>query len=279
MNLLSIIQENVRCALLEDIGEGDITASLIPATTQAVAHIISREAAIVCGIAWVNEVFAQVDPVISLKWQVQDGDVIQSEQLICILQGPARSLLTAERCALNFLQTLSGTATTTHHYVKQLQQLENNKIKLLDTRKTLPGMRAAQKYAVKCGGGLNHRMGLFDAFLIKENHIMACGSITAAVKQARELHPNKPIEVEVETLAELEEALAAQVDRVMLDNFDLTTVQQAVTMNNGQAELEISGNISQENLAAVAAMGVDYISVGALTKHVRAIDFSMRFES
>jgi nicotinate-nucleotide pyrophosphorylase (carboxylating) len=276
-----IIQENVRSALLEDLGDGDrdgdgdITALLISANQQSRAQLVSRESAIICGIAWFQEVFCQLDPTVSIVWHddIKDGASIVAGQIVCSLQGSTRSLLTGERTALNFLQTLSGTASTTHRYV---QQLVGSKTTLLDTRKTLPGLRVAQKYAVKCGGGYNHRMGLYDAFLIKENHIMACGSISAAVALARQQCPGKFIEVEVENLVELQEALAANVTRIMLDNFDFANLKQAVQINQGRAELEVSGNIDQQSLSHLSEIGVDYISVGALTKHVQAIDFSMR---
>ncbi|MCC5827341.1 carboxylating nicotinate-nucleotide diphosphorylase [Alkalimonas sp.] len=274
------IRASVAAALAEDLGnlpveQGDITASLIPAEQQASATIISREAAIICGVAWVNEVFQQLDPSVQLDWQVQDGDSVAPNQLLCRLQGNARSLLTGERSALNFLQCLSGTATTTDLYV---QQLAGSHTQLLDTRKTLPGLRLAQKYAVLCGGGQNHRIGLFDAFLIKENHIAAAGGIDKAVAQARSNFPGKPVEVEVENLTELQQALTAGADIIMLDNFSLADIQQAVAINQQQAKLEVSGNITSERLRDLAATGVDFISSGALTKHVQAIDLSMRLQ-
>ena len=274
------IRASVAAALAEDLGnlpveQGDITASLIPADQQASATIISREAAIICGVAWVNEVFQQLDPSVRLDWQVQDGDSVAPNQLLCRLQGKARSLLTGERSALNFLQSLSGTATTTDLYV---QQLAGSRTQLLDTRKTIPGLRLAQKYAVLCGGGQNHRIGLFDAFLIKENHIAAAGGIDKAVAQARSNFPGKPVEVEVESLTELQQALTAGADIIMLDNFSLADIQQAVAINQQQAKLEVSGNITSERLRELAATGVDFISSGALTKHVQAIDLSMRLQ-
>ncbi|MEE2000898.1 carboxylating nicotinate-nucleotide diphosphorylase [Alkalimonas sp. MEB108] len=274
------IRASVAAALAEDLGnlpveQGDITASLIPASQQASATIISREAAIICGVAWVNEVFQQLDPSVQLDWQVQDGDSVAPNQLLCRLQGNARSLLTGERSALNFLQSLSGTATTTDLYV---QQLAGSRTQLLDTRKTIPGLRLAQKYAVLCGGGQNHRIGLFDAFLIKENHIAAAGGIDKAVAQARSNFPGKPVEVEVESLLELQQALTAKADIIMLDNFSLADIQQAVAINQQQAKLEVSGNITSERLRELAATGVDFISSGALTKHVQAIDLSMRLQ-
>lgn len=274
------IRASVAVAIAEDLGQlpidqGDITASLIPAAQLAEATIISREAAIICGTAWADEVFQQLDPSVTIEWQVQDGDSVAPNQLLCRLHGPARSLLTGERTALNFLQTLSGTATTTDHYV---QHLNGSHTQLLDTRKTLPGLRLAQKYAVRCGGGQNHRIGLFDAFLIKENHIAAAGGILQAVQQAQHNFPGKPVEVEVESLAELEQALAAGADIIMLDNFSLSDTEQAVQLTQQRAKLEVSGNITSERLRELAATGVDFISSGALTKHVQAIDLSMRLQ-
>ena len=272
------ISRAVANALAEDLGflpleQGDITASLIPAAQQAHATIISREDCIVCGTAFADEVFRQLGGQVSIDWQVKDGDRISANSQLCSLTGPARLLLTGERTALNFIQLLSGTATTTAHYV---QFLHGSQTRLLDTRKTLPGLRFAQKYAVSIGGGKNHRIGLFDAFLIKENHIAAAGSIAQAVAAARHNFPGKPVEVETESLDELQQALTAGADIIMLDNFSLTDINQAVAINNGQAKLEVSGNITSERLTELAATGVDYISSGALTKHVRAIDLSMR---
>jgi nicotinate-nucleotide pyrophosphorylase (carboxylating) len=276
---------SVQAALAEDLGflplaDGDITASLIPASQQASATIISREACVVCGTAWVDEVFAQLNQLsitgqVSISWQVKDGDNVAADSLLCRLTGPARLLLTGERSALNFLQLLSGTATVTAQYVSLLA---NTSTRLLDTRKTLPGLRFAQKYAVHCGGGLNHRFGLFDAFLIKENHIAAAGSIQAAVAQARQNFPGKPVEVETENLEELHQALTAGADIIMLDNFSLADIRQAVLLNKGQAKLEVSGNITAERLTELAATGVDFISSGALTKHLQAVDLSMRLQ-
>ena len=272
------ISRAVAHALAEDLGflpleQGDITASLIPAAQQAHATIISREDCIVCGTAFADEVFRQLGGQVSIDWQVKDGDRISANSQLCSLTGPARLLLTGERTALNFIQLLSGTATTTAHYV---QFLHGSQTRLLDTRKTLPGLRFAQKYAVSIGGGKNHRIGLFDAFLIKENHIAAAGSIANAVAAARHNFPGKPVEVETESLDELQQALTAGADIIMLDNFSLADINQAVAINNGQAKLEVSGNITSERLTELAATGVDYISSGALTKHVRAIDLSMR---
>jgi nicotinate-nucleotide pyrophosphorylase (carboxylating) len=274
------LRRAVAAALAEDLGQqnaelGDITASLIPATQQAIATIITREDCVLCGSGFVNEVFLQLGNQVSIQWHATDGDHLSANSLICTLQGSARALLTGERTALNFLQLLSGTATTTAQYVRYL---EGSNTRLLDTRKTLPGLRFAQKYAVSCGGGLNHRFGLFDAFLIKENHIAAAGSIAKAVQQARQNFPGKPVEVEVENLDELKQALAAGADIIMLDNFSTPEIRQAVLLNQGRAKLEVSGNITSERLSELAATGVDFISSGALTKHVQAIDLSMRLQ-
>lgn len=268
------ITRAVRDALSEDIGSGDITAQLVAADTQYLAKVITREHAIICGVDWVNETFAQLDNSVTINWLVKDGDRVGAEQTLFTLSGSARSILTGERTALNFLQLLSGTATLCDRYA---QLTAHTSVKLLDTRKTIPGLRTAQKYAVTCGGCFNHRFGLYDAYLIKENHIAACGSITAAITTAKENHPDKPVEVEVENLDELEQALAAQADIVMLDNFSIKNLEQAVAINQGRAKLEASGNVSETSLASLAATGVDYISIGALTKHVTAIDLSMRF--
>lgn len=262
-------------ALREDVGSGDITAQLIAATAMATAQILSRERAVLCGTAWVNEVLRQVDPALQIDWHVQDGDSVEPNQRLATLHGSARHLLTAERCALNFLQTLSGTATVSRYYANLVAHTE---VRLLDTRKTLPGLRTAQKYAVAIGGCHNHRMGLYDAFLIKENHINACGSITAAVTRARALHPEKPVEVEVETLMQLREALNTEAQTIMLDNFELNAMREAVMITSGRARLEASGGINQDTLVAIAETGVDYISIGALTKDCKAIDLSMLFE-
>ena len=265
----------VASALREDIGNGDLTASLVPADSSASARVISRESAVICGRPWVDAVFSQIDAGISVEWQVAEGARVAPGDVVIKVHGSARSLLTAERSALNFLQTLSGVATTARRYADLVR---HTGVKLLDTRKTLPGLRLAQKYAVQCGGCHNHRMGLYDAYLIKENHIAACGSITAAVAMARRLEAGAPVEVEVQTLAELDEALAAAADIVMLDNFSLDLVRAAVKQTRGRARLEASGGVDDESLAAVAETGVDYISSGALTKHVRAIDLSMLFD-
>ncbi|MCL4135506.1 UNVERIFIED_CONTAM: hypothetical protein GTU68_021538 [Idotea baltica] len=251
---------------------------LIPAENTAEATVITREQAIICGQPWVNEVFRQLDPSVQIEWLVQDGDKVQPNQTIFNLKGSARSLLTGERTALNFLQTLSGTATTAHEYAKLI---EGTDVKILDTRKTIPGLRLAQKYAVKVGGCHNHRIGLYDAFLIKENHIAACGGINAAVKKAREVAPDKPVEVEVENLNELEQALKAGADIIMLDNFGAEMMKQAVKLNHNQtnknqAKLEVSGNLEIGNIANKVIEGIDCLSSGSLTKHCKSVDFSMR---
>ena len=276
--LMHEIKQGVSHALAEDLGylplqQGDITASLIPNEQAAIATVITREDCVICGTAWVDEVFAQLSEQVVIQWHVADGDRVKANSLLCEISGPARILLTGERTALNFLQTLSGTATTTSQYVALLG---GSKTRLLDTRKTLPGLRLAQKYAVSCGGGKNHRMGLYDAFLIKENHIAAAGSIANAVNTARLNFPGKPVEVEVEDLTELEQALAANADIIMLDNFHIADIVKAVSINKGKAKLEVSGNITAEALKSLSTTGVDYISSGALTKNVRAIDLSMR---
>lgn len=268
-----LVQRNVQAALAEDVGSGDITAALIPEQARASARIITREDGVLCGRAWVDQVFAAVDPAIEVDWQACDGARISAGDSLFTLSGPARALLTGERCALNFLQLLSGTATLCRAYA---DLVADTGVKLLDTRKTIPGLRIAQKYAVSCGGCYNHRIGLYDAFLIKENHISACGGITAAVATARSHAPGKPVEVEVENLEELEQALAAACDRIMLDNFNLEQLAAAVALNGGRAELEASGNITTTTLRPVALTGVDFISIGALTKDCKALDLSMR---
>lgn len=273
-NLKSDLIANVTTALHEDLGSGDITAALIPANEQALARVITREAATICGQDWVNEVAQQVNPTIQIDWQVADGDGVAAKQTLFEAQGSARSLLTFERCALNFLQCLSGTATISSHYASMVAHTE---VKLLDTRKTIPGLRKAQKYAVSCGGCYNHRVGLYDAFLIKENHIAACGGINQAVHTARLQSPGKPIEVEVETLAELQQAIDAGADTIMLDNFNLDAMRNAVKLAAGKAKLEASGGITETTLVVIAETGVDYISIGALTKDCKSIDLSMRF--
>lgn len=276
MQFSKLIKSMVQAALLEDMGEGssgDITAELINKDKLVKARVITREPGVICGVEFVKEVFAQLDPSLILEFDVIDGDRVSKNQVIFKITGNARNILTGERTALNFLQSLSGTATQTALYVSALS---GTKTQLLDTRKTLPLYRQAQKYAVRCGGGRNHRMGLFDAFLIKENHIMAKGSITEAVKEARNLHPTKSIEVEVERLDQLEEAILAGAHMVMLDNFSLSQIKMAVSQNRGRVKLEVSGGISLENIKAIAETGVDYVSCGAITKHIHALDLSMR---
>ncbi|GAB5380902.1 MAG: carboxylating nicotinate-nucleotide diphosphorylase [Aliiglaciecola sp.] len=274
------IEQDVLRALQEDLNnvsaeQGDITAALITDNKEVTASIITREDCVLCGTKWAEEAFHQVDRRISVNWLKLDGDFCQANTLLCELTGPAKGILTAERTALNFLQTLSATATTTRHYVKQL---EGSGITLLDTRKTIPGLRMAQKYAVTCGGGKNHRIGLFDAFLIKENHIIACGSIANAVSQARTNHPDVKVEVEVESIKELEQAIDAGADIVMLDNFNHDMLCQAVAINKKQVKLEVSGNINDKQLAKLYDTGIDFVSSGALTKHIQAIDLSLRIK-
>jgi nicotinate-nucleotide pyrophosphorylase (carboxylating) len=268
-----LIRANVRAALEEDIGPGDITAMLIAADSRASARVITREEGVLCGRPWVDAVFAELDASIEIQWQADDGDAIAAGDTLFSLEGPARALLTGERTALNFLQLLSGTATRCRYYAGLVT---GTGVRLLDTRKTIPGLRIAQKYAVACGGCHNHRIGLYDAFLIKENHISACGGIAPAIKAARASAPGKPVEVEVENLGELEQALDAGADRVMLDNFSLDQMATAVQLANGRTELEASGNVTEANLRPIAETGVDYISIGALTKDCRAMDLSMR---
>ncbi len=262
----------VNLALQEDIGDGDITSLLIADNLQAKAHILCREEAILCGIAWVEETYRNIDSRVQIQWNFKDGDSLKKDAQVAEIVGNARAILTGERTALNFLQTLSGTATITKQYT---ERLKGTSVILLDTRKTLPGMRNAQKYAVRVAGGSNHRKGLYDAYLVKENHIQSCGNISNAISTARKINPNKVLEVEVQNLEQLSEAISAKPDIIMLDNFKLQDIRKAVTINPGNAKLEVSGNINQESLVNVAKTGVDYISVGALTKHCRAIDFSL----
>jgi len=268
----------VTAALIEDIGNGDVSAALIPADAQSTAQVISREDAVLCGTAWFDEVFRQLDAHTVVDWQVRDGDVICANQTLCRLTGNSRSLLSGERSALNLLQTLSATATQTRQFV---DAVSGTGAVILDTRKTLPGLRTAQKYAVTCGGGSNHRMGLFDAVLIKENHILAAGSIAAAVASARQQHAELTVEVEVENLDEVRQALDAGADQLLLDNMALATLGEAVMLNreknNGHARLEASGGVNLERVRAIAETGVDFISVGSITKDIRAVDLSMRF--
>jgi nicotinate-nucleotide pyrophosphorylase (carboxylating) len=269
----SIVAE-VQRALREDIGSGDLTADLIPLSNRANAVILCRENAVLCGRAWADAAFKQVDAGIRVTWHAEDGDLLHPDMTVCGIHGPARGIVTAERTALNFMQTLSGTATRARRFANAVAGLP---VRLLDTRKTIPGLRAAQKYAVHCGGCENHRQGLFDALLIKENHIAAAGGLAVAVQHARALHPGKPLEVEVENLEQLREALPLRPDRILLDNFNLRDVQQAVSIAAGAVPLEASGNITLDNIRMVATTGIDYISVGGLTKHLQAIDYSLLF--
>ncbi|NOY66713.1 MAG: carboxylating nicotinate-nucleotide diphosphorylase [Gammaproteobacteria bacterium] len=273
MDFKQDLKKQVSFALAEDIGSGDITATLIPENTLAHATVITRESAILCGQDWFNESFLQVDPNIKIHWNMNDGTAINADDILCTLTGNARSLLTSERTALNFLQTLSATATRAHEYAQNIIDLDT---RILDTRKTIPGLRLAQKYAVQCGGCSNHRIGLFDAILIKENHIIAAGSISNAIGIAKKTNSDKLIEVEVETLEQLSEAQAAGADRILLDNMNNEMLQKAVKLNNQQTELEASGGITLENIREIAETGVDYISIGALTKDILSIDLSLR---
>jgi len=272
------IPAQVARSLAEDVGSGDVTAALIDAATQATATVISREPAIICGQAWFDETFRQLDAGIHIQWLVDEGELVAGDTLLCELSGPARALLTGERTALNFLQTLSGTATITQRYA---HAVEGTGCRILDTRKTLPGLRLAQKYAVRCGGGENHRLGLYDRVLLKENHIMAAGSVAAAVQRAREQSPQLPIEVEVESLDEFVAALEAGPDVIMLDELDDVQMRNAVAVNRASprpVKLEASGGVDLETVRRIAATGVDYVSVGSLTKHLRAVDLSLRFK-
>jgi len=271
----SVIEENVFNALKEDIAEGDITAELIPHDNISLATVISREACVFCGLDWFEETYRQIDEEILIDWCVDDGDSIDAGHVICTISGSSRNIVTGERVALNFVQLLSATATTAAKYAAKVADTET---KVLDTRKTIPGLRMAQKYAVSCGGCENHRLGLFDAFLIKENHINACDGIQTAISEARFHNPDLPVEVEVENMDELKQAIDAGADRVLLDNFDIETMKQAVDVCKGKIISEASGNITLDNISDVAKTGVDYISTGALTKDIKAIDLSMRFD-
>ena len=272
--LREVIEKNVRASLEEDIGNGDITASLISNQDQAYAIVVVRESAVLSGSLWFQKVFETLDPKIKVKWHFEDGNIIQAGDIVCEVIGSARTILTGERAALNFLQTLSGTATKTHRFVKAL---ENSTTKILDTRKTLPGLRLAQKYAVLCGGGYNHRMGLYDAILIKENHILACGSIVKAVEQAKRSNPSMRVEVEVESIEELQEAVDAEADMVLLDNFSLDNVKKAIAIVDNSLLIELSGGMDLDKVAKLKDLGADFISIGTLTKDLHATDFSMRF--
>ncbi|MCX4190944.1 carboxylating nicotinate-nucleotide diphosphorylase [Methylophaga sp. OBS1] len=271
----AFIDSQVKLALLEDVGQQDLTANLIPAESIAEAQLITRQDAVLCGRDWFNAVFSRLDDRIQIEWLAADGDALAADAIICRIKGPARAVLTGERTAMNFLQTLSATATSARQYADAVAGLP---VKVLDTRKTLPGWRVAQKYAVRCGGCFNHRFGLYDGILIKENHINAAGSIAAAVSQAQSLNAGVPIEVEVENLDELNHALNAGADIVLLDNFELQTLKQAVAINDKKALLEASGGISLANIREIAETGVDRISVGALTKDIQAVDLSLRFQ-
>jgi nicotinate-nucleotide pyrophosphorylase (carboxylating) len=274
MVALPAIAVEINAFLAEDIGSGDITANLIPEAKQATAQVITRENMVVCGQTWFEAIFKKLNPEVTVHWQVAEGQEVQANSLLCELSGSARALLTGERTALNLLQTLSATATVARHYANAVA---GTNCKVLDTRKTIPGLRLAQKYAVSCGGCFNHRLGLYDGVLIKENHIIAAGSIANAIELARS-QTTLPVEIEVESIAELQQALLAKPDRIMLDNFSLADLKQAVALNNGQVELEASGDITLNNIRQVAETGVDFISIGALTKHIKAIDLSMRID-
>ncbi|WP_319379832.1 carboxylating nicotinate-nucleotide diphosphorylase [Thiomicrorhabdus sp.] len=269
------LQQTVAVALAEDIGSGDLTAGLIDESTQAIADIVCRDHAVICGRPWFDEVFRQIDSDTRIEWFCTEGETVTPDTVICRLSGSARHILTAERSALNFLQTLSATATVSANYA---QQLVHTDTRILDTRKTIPGLRLAQKYAVACGGADNHRIGLYDAILIKENHIMSAGSIAQAIGKAKQLHPGITVEVETENLDEVRQALDAKADIIMLDNFTLQMMHEAVALVNGNAKLEVSGNVELEQLPELAKTGVDYISSGAITKHLQAVDLSMRFK-
>lgn len=276
MQLPNDVPTTVATALAEDMGTGDVTADLIPSDKQVTAVVVCREEAILCGTAWFTEVFRQLASTVQIEWHYQDGQSVAANSRLCILVGNARAILSGERTALNFLQTLSATATATRRYV---DLIAHTSCRVLDTRKTLPGLRNAQKYAVQCGGGTNHRIGLYDRVLIKENHIMSAGSITAAITQARQLHPHLLVEVETENLQELQEALKANADIIMLDDYDLATMCEAVRLTAGRIPLEASGGVNKDTIKAIAETGVDFISVGEITKHIRAIDLSMRFQA
>jgi len=274
MELYQLIINQAANALDEDVGSGDISAALIDADSWLETELLVREDAVLCGCQWFDEVFRQCDERITIQWHAGDGAHVEADTVVCEVAGPARGLLSAERSAINFLQTISGTATLTRSYADQIKHTD---CRILDTRKTIPQLRVAQKYAVLCGGGSNHRIGLFDAYLIKENHLAAIGGIGDTVARARQLHADKFLEVEVENLEQLQQAIIAGVDRALLDNFSITDMKRAVELNHQRIELEASGNIEQDRLAEIAATGVDFISIGALTKNLRAIDFSLRY--
>ncbi len=274
MDLAPVIRSDVARALAEDIGSGDVTAGLVPKDRTAHARVVIRETAVLCGSPWLDEVFRQVDPKMRVNWHAKDGDRVSPNQVLCEIDGPARSLLTGERTALNFLQTLSGVATRTRTFV---DAVAGTKATIMDTRKTLPGLRQALKYAVRCGGASNHRMGLYDGILIKENHIAAAGGIGPALRQARQVAGNVPIQIEVESIAQLSAAIEAGAKLILLDNFDLAGLREAVKVSAGRAALEASGGVNLDTVRAIAETGVDRISIGSLTKDVRAVDLSMRF--
>lgn len=267
------VEDSVRLALQEDIGSGDVSAELLPEAKQTTAKLLCREDAVLSGQPWFNEVFRQLDPSTKIDWYFQDGDTLTPDSIVCEITGDSRLILTGERTAMNFLQTLSATATVTHEYA---QTISETKCKILDTRKTIPGLREAQKYAVICGGGENHRRGLYDAVLLKENHIAAAGSITKLIEAAKQRYRHIKIQIEVENLEELQEALDAGTEFILLDNFSSEELKQAVEINNGKASLEASGGYDLSSIKEAALTGVDYISIGALTKHVKAVDFSLR---
>ncbi|MEK9952686.1 MAG: carboxylating nicotinate-nucleotide diphosphorylase [Curvibacter sp.] len=276
--LRRLAQEDVARALAEDVGAGDLTAGLIEPARQAHARILARESAVICGGAWAEAALGQVVPEARIRWHVRDGQRCAADQVVLEITGPARGLLTAERTVLNFLQLLSAVATKTAEYVAAVEGVPGNRARIVDTRKTLPGLRLAQKYAVRCGGGVNHRIGLYDAVLIKENHIAAAGGVSAVLQRAAAVAPTaRFVEIEVETLAQLQEALQAGATMVLLDNMDLPTLREAVRLNAGRAILEVSGGVNLGTVRDIAATGVDRISIGALTKDVKAVDFSMRF--
>ena len=273
-----LVARQVQAALAEDVGSGDVTAALVPSSQQVRAHIVAREPAVLCGVQWVTETFHQLDAAIRLDWQAADGERIAADQVLLKIAGPARPILTGERTALNFLQTLSATATAASRYA---EAVAGTRCRILDTRKTLPGLRLAQKYAIRCGGAQNHRMGLYDMLLIKENHIIAAGSIATAIESARRTSPGIPVEVEVESLTEFDQALAAGADIILLDELSLDDMRTAVQRNRAhgaKAKLEASGSVTLATVREIALTGVDYISVGGITKHVQAVDLSMRFE-
>jgi len=268
------IRRQVAGAIAEDVGGGDLTATLLPDELTAQAQVIAREPGVICGVSWFDEVFRQIDADVEIQWQVADGGRVKENQQLCLIEGCARSLLTAERTALNFLQSLSGTATEAARYARAV---EGTGVKILDTRKTIPGLRVAQKYAVRCGGGHNHRVGLYDAILIKENHIQAAGSIAAVLQRAQQDFPDVESEIEVESMQEFQQALDAGAKRVLLDNFSIDDLHKAVALNRARARLEVSGGVTIEGIRELAESGVDDISVGALTKHLQAFDLSMLF--